>query len=75
MSKVTRENGTVEDSEVSGNTVITVTITGIQPTNDDMLDRFLQFVMMELGVDTQWQTRVPTPMEVPPPPDLSVPTS
>jgi hypothetical protein len=70
MSRVVRENGWVEDSELNGNTVVTVTIEGIQPTNDDMLDRILQFAMMEMGIDVAWATVNPQPTKVPPPAPL-----
>jgi hypothetical protein len=70
MSRVARENGYVEDSELNGNTVVTVTIEGIQATNDDMLDRILQFVMIEMGIDVSWATVAPEQQEVPPPPPL-----
>ena len=64
MTKVERENGYVEDSELDGNTVITVTIEGIHPTNPDQLDRVLQYVLIDMGIDTAWQQ--PPPVEVNP---------
>ena len=59
MSTVERQNGKIEDSEMDGNTIINITLTGIVPTTEDMLDRMLQQAMIETGVDTAWQVAPP----------------
>lgn len=71
MSKVEREYGSIEDSELDGNSVLTITVEGIHPMDQDMMDRTLQFVLMELGVDTSWQVPPPEPLPVPPPPEVN----
>jgi len=76
MTKVEREHGFIEDAE--GNpTTYTVTVDGAFTASQDQLDRILQFVLVELGVDTSWQIAPPDPApeelpppEVPPLPDV-----
>jgi len=65
VARVERENGFIVDSEVSGDSVFTITVEGIHPMNEDMMDRTLQFVMIELGIDTAWQEVEPPPVDPP----------
>jgi hypothetical protein len=65
MARVERENGFIVDSEVSGDSVFTITVEGIHPMDEDMMDRTLQFVMIELGIDTAWQEVEPPPVDPP----------
>lgn len=67
--KVEREYGFIEDGELDGDSVFTITVEGIHPMDADMMDRTLQFVLMELGVDTSWNVPPPDPEVVPLPPD------
>lgn len=66
VTKVDRQHGSIEDSELNGDTILTITVQGIHPTDPDLLDRTLQFVLMELGVDTTWQEAPPPPVSPPP---------
>jgi hypothetical protein len=68
MTRVDREYGFIEDAE-GDPTVYTVTVEGSHTADQDQLDRILQFVLVELGVDTSWQIAPPdpTPEELPPP--------
>jgi hypothetical protein len=59
MTLVERENGSISDSVVDGNLVLTVTANGEHTYDADFMDRVLQFVLMELGVDTAWKTASP----------------
>lgn len=58
MSIVERENGSISD-EQGADLVLTVTVNGEYTYDADFLDRVLQFVLMELKVDTTWKTASP----------------
>jgi hypothetical protein len=64
MARVDREHGYAEDSQLDGNTLVTLTVYGVQPTTPDLLDRVLQMVLIEVGVDIAWQQ--PPPVEINP---------
>jgi hypothetical protein len=64
MTRIDREHGYIEDSQLDGNTLITVTVYDVQPTTPDLLDRVLQMVLIEVGVDIAWQQ--PPPVEINP---------
>jgi hypothetical protein len=65
LMSVQRENGSAEVAVGTGSTTITVSVDGQQTVSDDLLDRILQFVMIELGIDTAWQAANPEPEVVP----------
>jgi hypothetical protein len=67
VTKIERDNGWIEDGEDAGNSTFLVTVEGTHLMDADMLDRTLQFVLVELGVDTAWQVPPPDPEVVPPP--------
>lgn len=84
MTRVERANGYIEDMELDGSTVLTVTVQGVHPTDEAFLDRVLQFVLMEMGIDNTWKETTPPPTnpeEVPagdpvsfsPPPPTEIP--
>lgn len=59
MTTVDRANGSAETSQVNDTTIVNVTIQGNYVIDADMLDRVLQFVLMELDIDTAWFTLAP----------------
>jgi hypothetical protein len=61
---VERSNGQISSEQLGGNTVITITLEGLHSPDDDMLDRTLQFIMLELGI-------LPTPAAPPDPEPLA----
>lgn len=63
MTFIQRKNGQIEDSELSGNTVLTINLQGIVPASADTLDRILQNAMIEMGVDTTWREIEPPPLD------------
>lgn len=61
MSDAIREHGSAEDgTDENGNLVITIKVDGEHTVDSDLLDRVLQFTMMELEVDTAWRVGPPT---------------
>ena len=68
MSKVEREGGFIEDSMSGTDSVFTITVLGSHPMDQDMMDRTLQFVLMELGIDTTWSDTPPPTSEPAPAP-------
>lgn len=68
--KVEREYGWIEDGEEAGNSTYTITIEGTHIMDEFLMDRTLQFVLVELGIDTTWaDVPPPDPEVVPPAPD------
>lgn len=59
MTTVDRANGSAETSQVNDTTIVNITIQGNYVIDADMLDRILQFVLMELDIDTAWRTVAP----------------
>jgi hypothetical protein len=67
--QVDREGGSITDDQGTDSTY-TITVFGSHPMDQDMMDRTLQFVLVELGIDTTWaDVPPPDPEVVPPPPD------
>lgn len=67
MTTVDRANGSAETSQVNDTTIVNITIQGNYVIDADMLDRVLQFVLMQLDIDTAWLTLAPTPVTDTPP--------
>lgn len=59
---VERTNGKIE---TEGDGVYTITVTSGDPMSADMMDRTLQFVLVELGLDTTWAEVEPPPIDPP----------
>jgi hypothetical protein len=53
--KVQRDKHTAEYSQVNRITTIKIDLEGEFPCNDQKLDNILQFVLLQLGIDTKYQ--------------------
>jgi hypothetical protein len=65
--QVDRQGGSITDDQGTDSTY-TITVFGSHPMDQDMMDRTLQFVLVELGIDTTWADVPPPDPEVVPPP-------
>ena len=67
--QVDRQGGSITDDQGT-DSIYTITVFGSHPMDQDMMDRTLQFVLVELGIDTTWaDVPPPDPEVVPPAPD------
>ena len=67
--QVDRVGGSIQEyDDPSGNSAWLITLASTHPMDQDMMDRTLQFVLVELGIDTTWADVPPPDPEVVPPP-------
>jgi len=59
MTVVERHHGKAEDSELNGNTIVTITLQGIVPIDGNALDRILQGALIEADLDIAWKDSEP----------------
>ena len=65
--QVDRVGGSIQEyDDPSGNSAWLITLASTHPMDQDMMDRTLQFVLVELGIDTTWADVPPPDPEVVP---------